>query len=108
MHGENCLPAVFGEIRDSTGRPLGEVQIYVVGAEGGALSDTMGNYVLRDVPSGTVVLEAYLVGYPRGRDSVRLRSEERARVDFVLWPPTTLYDPVIIDSVCNPDGRCHK
>jgi outer membrane receptor for ferrienterochelin and colicins len=98
--------SVTGQVRDSTGHPLAQAQVYIVGAKGGTLSDSTGHYRLRDVPSGAVVLEAKVVGYPIRRDTIVLRGQDVARVDFVLWPPTTLYDPVIVDSVCAPDGRC--
>jgi hypothetical protein len=105
---QTAVGTVFGEVRDSRNRPLAHAQVYVVGARSGTLSDTAGKYVLSDVPCGLAILQATLVGYAAKRDSVRLCPQRQVRVDFVLWPPTTLYDPVVIDSVCGPNGRCRK
>jgi iron complex outermembrane receptor protein len=105
---QTAAGTVFGEVRDSRNRPLARAQVYVVGARNGTISDTAGKYVLSDVPCGLAILEATSVGYAARRDSVRLCPQRQVQFDFVLWPPLTLYDPVVIDSVCDPNGRCLK
>ena len=58
-------PAVVGVVRDSAGRPLGDVQVVVAALNRVAVTDDDGTFVLRGLPAGRHHLDAVLLGYAR-------------------------------------------
>ncbi|HXX62292.1 MAG TPA: carboxypeptidase-like regulatory domain-containing protein, partial [Bacteroidota bacterium] len=57
-------PAVQGVVKDSnTGETLPGANVVLVGTSLGASSDIYGNYVIRNVPSGTYTIRASYIGY---------------------------------------------
>lgn len=55
--------ALIGTVRDSSGAPLGNVQVVVSSANRVALSDDRGEFVFRNLSAGTYHLDLIRIGY---------------------------------------------
>jgi Carboxypeptidase regulatory-like domain len=69
---------------DTTGCPLGGVQIQAVGGTGHALTNAQGRYRLGALPEGEFVLQAAHGGYQPKQTLTMTVSDSSARVDFSL------------------------
>ena len=54
---------VSGRVTDATGRPLANAQVFILGTQLRALSNTEGRYTLANVPTGTHTIRAQLIGF---------------------------------------------
>jgi hypothetical protein len=63
-----------GTVRGPDGRPMANAQARVAGAAGTARTDSLGRFVLTNLPAGTQLLETRQVGYRLGETPVELRS----------------------------------
>jgi hypothetical protein len=63
-----------GTVRGPDGRPMANAQTRVTGAAGTARTDSLGRFVLNNLPAGTQLLETRHVGYRLGETPVDLRS----------------------------------
>ena len=75
---------VAGRVVDGRGRGLEKAQVFIQGAERGALSDRTGAFRITGVPLGEHVLRADLLGYLPGLRKVRLPGEDALDVTLVL------------------------
>lgn len=55
--------ALIGTVRDTSGAPLGNVQVIVSSANRGALTNDRGEFVLRNLSAGTYHLDLIRIGY---------------------------------------------
>lgn len=84
-HGQVVPRTVSGRVfDDTTGCPLGGVQIQAVGGTGRALTNTQGRYLLASLPTGEFVLQASRAGYQPKPSLSMTVSDSSARVDFSL------------------------
>jgi hypothetical protein len=74
---------------DTTGCPLGSVQIQAVGGSGRVLTNTQGRYRLSGLPDGEFVLTASRAGYQSKQSLSMTVSDSSARVDFSLVRATS-------------------
>ena len=68
----------------ATGSPLGQTRVILVGGNVVAVTGEDGKYTLRNVPAGTVTIEALRVGYQSLKKSVVVTDGAVATADFVL------------------------
>lgn len=78
--------AITGRVRDAaTGEPLAGVRVLVGDGRQGAMTDSAGEYRVREVRSGVYSVRAALIGYrPAMRDSVVVLTGGAVIVDFSL------------------------
>ncbi len=89
------LALIRGTVRDSTtGEPLEGASISVVGTEIRAETNSNGQYALADVPTGTAVIRAQLIGYHLAERTVAVGTDE-LRVDFILVGGVTQLEEVV-------------
>ena len=94
QHGRRT---VFGQVRRADGRPIPQGLVMVLGQQTGVVTDPDGRYVLTDLSTDKVVLQARRIGSFDKVDSVYVTPGARVELDFVLWPiPNPLDDPVIV------------
>ena len=85
LHAQASTGRIEGQIRDSAGSPLPEVQVFVVGTAFGALSDPRGHYFIDHVPPATYDLRAAYVGYqPVTARNLRVLTGQTVIQDFAL------------------------
>ena len=68
----------------ATGSPLGQSRAIVVGGNVVAITGDDGKYTLRNVPAGTVSIEALHVGYQSQKKSVVVTNGATVTADFIL------------------------
>ncbi|HJU64693.1 MAG TPA: carboxypeptidase regulatory-like domain-containing protein [Gemmatimonadaceae bacterium] len=73
-----------GIVRDSLGRPQAGARVAVEDAEGEAVTNEVGRFLLNGLPSGTQTLDVRLIGYSPARRTVDLRARDTAFVDVTL------------------------
>ena len=82
--------SVRGVVRGVGGLPLADAQVRLLGARGAAVSDVRGRFTLRDLPSGTQVLEVRRIGYLLAQQPVELRSGRSVAQDVRMQRIVTL------------------
>ena len=88
---------------DTTGCPLGNANIHVIGGPAQAMTNTQGRYRLTGLPTTSFVLEATHVGYQPARTLNMMPTDSSARADFSLIR-------AVGDSArpqAYPKARCH-
>ncbi|MGH7731450.1 MAG: carboxypeptidase-like regulatory domain-containing protein, partial [Candidatus Eiseniibacteriota bacterium] len=75
---------IYGTVRDSAGKPVGQAIVAVAGANLRAIADLAGSYRLAGVPAGQVALRAALIGFSSDTHTVTLPPGDSVRVDFEL------------------------
>jgi len=84
------MPASAGEVRGrvtdrADGSPLAGVNLRLMGARLGAVSDSAGAYAIPNVPAGTYRLQASMIGYRTATlEGLTLRPETVLRQDVAL------------------------
>jgi TonB-linked SusC/RagA family outer membrane protein len=88
---------VQGTITDSIGRrPIGGVQVVVVGTTRGAMTDDAGRYVIRGVNAGQLTVRAQRLGFAAVEQRVTVGAGETATADFALRAVATVLSEVVV------------
>ncbi len=91
---------ILGQVTDATtGAPLSNVQISVVGSELGTLSDRAGRYRIAGVPAGTVEVIAQSIGYADLTHTATVRSGETVMVDFRISETAVAIDGIVVTAL---------
>jgi TonB-dependent starch-binding outer membrane protein SusC len=85
-------------VDETTQRPLGGVQIFIVGSSRGTLTNQQGRFLIPNVPAGTYDVRASLIGYSQGTERVTLASGATATLSFSLAPSAIALDEVIVSA----------
>ena len=83
-HGATAQSSVTGIVRDSSGRPLERAEVVIEAIGKRAITDQAGRYLLADVPAGTRMVNARMLGYVPAANLVRVIAGESRQSDFVL------------------------
>jgi TonB-linked SusC/RagA family outer membrane protein len=88
---------IEGTIKDAgTGRPLGGVQVGLVGAPIGAVSAENGTFRIVNVPARDWQLRARLIGFAPVAKPVTVQAGQTARVDFELVKSAVELERVVV------------
>jgi TonB-dependent starch-binding outer membrane protein SusC len=102
LWGAAELPAqavgtVSGRVLNAvTRRPVESVQIYLVGARIGALTNADGRFTVRNVPPGTHELRAEMIGMKPITRSVTVTAGATVSIDFDLAETALALDEIIV------------
>ncbi|MEO7963492.1 MAG: TonB-dependent receptor plug domain-containing protein, partial [Gemmatimonadaceae bacterium] len=90
--------AISGSVTEnSTGRPLGQVRVQVVGNErAAAATDPSGRFTIRDVPAGLVTLRAVRIGYRPESHPVTVAANDTVRVEIRLSESAVELQQVVV------------
>ena len=87
LSAQTATGKLEGAVRDSSGLPLADAQIYIVGTAYSALSDPRGHYFINNVPAGAVAVRAALIGHsPLEVRDLRVLAGQTITQDFILEP----------------------
>jgi TonB-dependent starch-binding outer membrane protein SusC len=92
-------------VEEGTRRPLGGVQVSVVGSGQGALTDQAGRFRLANVPSGEVTVRAHYIGYRTGEWSLTVTPNEVATVEFQLTQQAIALDGIVVTGTAGRTER---
>ncbi len=91
--------SIFGQVRDTVTREaLTGARIELHSLHKGAISDSLGNYVIKGLPSGSFEIEVRLLGYDSMKRTLTLRDGQDLRVNFELHPATMQGKEVTVES----------
>ena len=84
------LATLVGVVREEHDLPRPSVAVTLDDARGLAYTDSAGRFILTDLPSGSHMLLARMVGYSAARRRVDLRNRDTTRIDVVMRAVTVL------------------
>ncbi len=95
---------ITGTVTDSaTDRPVGNVQMLVVGTRIGGVTDAQGRYTITGAPAGTRSIEARRIGYRVARvPNVSLQDGATATVDIKVVAIALTLQAVVTTGVVDP------
>lgn len=97
---------ITGQVTDSrTLAPMAGVQIYISGTGYGALTNSVGRYVLAGVPAGVQVIRAQIIGYALEEQTITVGSGESVVVDFVLGQQAVSLDELVVTATGEQRSR---
>ena len=79
-----------------TQRPLGNVQVRVVGSNRGAVTDDSGSYRITNVPAGVAQVAAQRLGYGPQSRSVSVTAGGSITADIVMAPAVATLDAITV------------
>jgi TonB-dependent starch-binding outer membrane protein SusC len=112
-----CALAVPGMAQGATGtirgkvveggslRPLGGVQVSIVGTPRGALTNASGDFLLVGVPAGPQQVRAHFIGFTPSVQEIRVVAEETVRADFQLNQAAIALDEVVVTGTAGVTQR---
>ena len=77
-------------------RPLGDVQVLVVGTQRGAITNDLGEYRIAGLTVGAVTVRAQRIGYAPVNQSVTVTAGNPVTSNFVLSPTAIQIDEVVV------------
>ncbi|HET9010970.1 MAG TPA: SusC/RagA family TonB-linked outer membrane protein, partial [Gemmatimonadaceae bacterium] len=79
-----------------TQRPIGSVQVRIVGTTRGTQTDESGAYRIVNVPAGATQMVAQRIGYTQQSRAVTVEANSITTVDFAMVQAVTTLDQVIV------------
>jgi TonB-linked SusC/RagA family outer membrane protein len=88
---------IAGRVTSTTGQPVSNAQVTVVGTRLGAISNVEGRYLIGNVPAGTQTVRAQRIGFAMRQQTVLVTPGQTVTADFQLTPAaTTLAEQVVV------------
>jgi hypothetical protein len=85
LHAQAPTGKLEGRVRDPTGLPLTNAQVYIIGTAYSALTDPRGYYFINNIPAGAISIRAALIGFrPLEVRDLRVLAGQTLSQDFVL------------------------
>lgn len=89
--------SVTGKIVEAnTQRPLGDVQVRILGTQRGAITNDQGEFRINGIAPGTVTIRAQRIGYSPDQQSVAITAGAVATANFMLSPTAIQIDEVVV------------
>ena len=97
LHGQQQLGAIRGRvIVEGANRPLGAVQVSVVGTQIGAQTNDDGEYRLNNVPPGPRTVRVQRIGFAAASNPVTVVAGETATLDFTIREAPVSLEQVVV------------
>jgi iron complex outermembrane receptor protein len=93
LHAQATAGVVRGVVRDASGAPVGQAQVFIPALERGTLSDATGAFVLRGVPKGRHTLHVARMGHAPARTEIEVAADGSAAPIEVVLTATPLSLP---------------
>jgi TonB-linked SusC/RagA family outer membrane protein len=87
---------VSGTVTNTTGQPIADATILVLGTSISTTSGQDGKYILRRVPVGTAEMRAIRVGFQEVKRSVRVIDGQTATLDFQMAVAVVQMQPIVV------------
>lgn len=91
------IGTIIGRVLDRrSSAPVDGVRVFIseLGIE--TLTDADGRFLLADIPDGTHLLRAAMIGYQAEEREAVIQSNDTVRVDFELWVDALALDAVVV------------
>lgn len=88
---------ITGSVIDrDTRQPLANVQVFIPSIDRGITTQANGRFLIPNVAAGTYDLEAQLIGYAPGRQTVQVTTDQTVVVNFELAVTTITLDELVV------------
>ncbi|HET7550815.1 MAG TPA: carboxypeptidase regulatory-like domain-containing protein [Gemmatimonadaceae bacterium] len=102
--GEHDAARLAGAVTTADGAPIAGVRVGIDGVERIAVTDSLGHFLLSDLPAGSQTVEFRRVGFAPLRQSTELRRGEVTRADATLAQRVVTIDSVqVVGRPANSD-----
>ena len=97
---------ITGRVTDrTTGAPIQDAQVIVVGTQRGTRTDDAGQYRLTNIPEGSTRVRALRLGFEAGLATVDVTAGGTATADFALQGTVARLDEVVIAATGESERR---
>jgi len=97
---------ITGVVRAAvTQQPLSGAQVFVVGAQIGALTNAAGRYLIVGVPVGPKEVQVTLIGYSQGSAQVDVAPGQTAIADFAIGESAVTLDEIVVTGTAGQARR---
>jgi TonB-linked SusC/RagA family outer membrane protein len=97
---------VTGRVTDrTTGTPIPDAQVLIVGTQRGTRTDDAGQYRLVNIPQGTQRVRALRLGYEAGVSTVTVPAGGSVTADFTLLGTVARLDEVVVAATGESERR---
>jgi TonB-dependent starch-binding outer membrane protein SusC len=97
---------ITGTVRSAvTNQPLPGVQVVVRGTQRGSLTDTEGRFVVPNVAAGPQTVDASLIGFQRGSETVAVVGGQGVQVAFLLQQSAVAIEGIVVTGTGTPVAR---
>jgi TonB-linked SusC/RagA family outer membrane protein len=94
---QQATGTIRGQVTDAvTMRPLSGVQVSVPGTGRGALANASGQFLILNVPTGSVTVRAEIIGYGTQEEQVTVVSGQVAQIDFRMAQSALELDAIVV------------
>lgn len=87
---------ITGSVYTETGAPIPNAQVSLLGTQRMTLTNARGNFLLPNVPAGSVEIEVVALGYRTGTESVTVGAGSTVTVDFHLATSAIALDELVV------------
>lgn len=96
LQAQGATGTIRGRIVDASTRPVADAQVAVTGVPLGAITNSAGDYVIVNVPTGARELIVRRLGYARQTRALTVNAGAETRADFTLTLSATQLDQVVV------------
>ena len=95
----NAQTAIISGKVASGNKPIAFVSVRLAGTGFGALTDSLGNFIIRNIPEGIYKLQATLIGYDTLEKAFSLKSEDKMTFNIQLTVSIKTLNEVVVTGV---------
>ncbi len=89
--------SIHGYVKEAqSGQALEGVNVYLSGTLWGSSTNSMGEYIINNIPSGSYEIVVSMIGYETVSKIVRLPKESLIRIDFAIEEIDIVLDSIVI------------
>ena len=102
LSAQGNLGKLEGRVTGSTGQPLAEAQVVIVGTAFGAVTNAHGYYFINNLPAGQVEVRATFIGYQAVEvQGLRILAGQTLTQDFTLDPRVLELEQITVIAAAN-------
>ena len=90
------LITIQGNIKDERSNPVTYASVYLLNSHFFAISDTSGNFAIKNIPGGNYILVVSAIGYATINENIQITKESETSLDIQLTDALKQLDEVIV------------
>jgi hypothetical protein len=90
------LVTIQGNIKDERSSPVSYASVYLLNSHFFAVSDTSGNFMIKNIPEGNYTLVVSAVGYATINETIQITKQGKTLFDLQLTDASRQLDEVIV------------
>ena len=90
------LVMIQGTIKDERSGPVSYASVYLLNSNFFAVSDTSGNFMIKNIPEGNYTIVVSAVGYATINETIQINKQGKTSFDLQLTDASKQLDEVIV------------